>query len=312
MTASKHASLIAIMLLSTVTTAMVPKRVLVTGGNKGIGQAVCQRLLEEYDDVHVLLASRDLIRGEHAVADLLRAVGEDCAERIELLQLDTTCDVSVRRAAEKVARDGSLYGIVNNAGIGFGFDVQETINVNYFGVRRVNDAFENLLERPGGRIVNMGSAGGPMFVENLADCDLKEMLKKPWTIQGGIARLDEIARNIKTDDGYRSSKALLNAYTVLHAKTEKDLIINSCSPGWILTDLTKGMGASNPPSKGAVSPVWALMSDDLVDLPTGRYYGSDCKRSPMHYYRGPGEAPYESDEDSVDLSAGTSHKSRTD
>jgi NAD(P)-dependent dehydrogenase (short-subunit alcohol dehydrogenase family) len=291
---------------------MVPKRVLVTGGNKGIGKAVCQRLLEEYDDVHVLLASRDLKRGEQAVEDLLQAVGEDCSERIELIQLDTTCDVSVRRAAEKVAQSGSLYGIVNNAGIGFGFGVQETLNVNYFGVRRVNDAFENLLERPGGRIVNMGSASGPNFVAKLADGDLKEMLTKPWTIKGGIAQLDEIARNIKTDNGYGSSKALLNAYTVIHAKMEKDVIINSCSPGWILTDLTKGMGASNPPSKGAVCPVWALMSADLVDLPTGRYYGSDCVRSPLHYYRDPGEAPYVSDEDLVDLSAVTSRKSGTD
>jgi len=35
--------------------------------------------------------------------------------------------------------------------------------------------------------------------------------------------------------------------------------------------------------------------------PTGRYYGSDCVRSPISFYRGPGEPPYESDEDLVEL-----------
>ena len=303
MIVAKHIS-IAITILSTVH-AMTMQRILVTGGNKGIGKAICQKLLEEHANVHIVLGSRDKARGEHAIADLIANVGKDCADRLELVELDTACDASVQRAAEQVALGGSLYGIVNNAGIGVGFDVQEVMNVNYFGVRRVNDAFGNLIERPGGRIVNVGSAAGPSFVESLEEGDLKEKLTKPWIIEGGIAELDEIARNIKTKDGYFSSKALLNAYTVLHAKSEKYLIINSCSPGWILTDLSKGTGASNPPSKGAVSPVWALMSKDIAALPTGRYYGSDCIRSPLHYYRGPGEAPYESDEDLIDIPSTT-------
>lgn len=296
---SKH-TFTTVTILSTIH-AMAMQRVLVTGGNKGIGKAICQLLLEDHANVHIVLGSRDKARGEQAIADLIANVGKDSADRLELVELDTACDASVQRAAEQVARGGSLYGIVNNAGIGVGFGVQEVMNVNYFGVRRVNEAFANLMERPGGRIVNVGSAAGPSFVESLEDGDLKQKLTKPWIIQGGIAELDEIARNINTKDGYFSSKALLNAYTMLHAKLEKELIINSCSPGWILTDLTKGTGATNPPSKGAVSSVWALMSKDIAVLPSGRYYGSDCIRSPLHYYRGPGEAPYESDEDLIEL-----------
>lgn len=64
--------------------------------------------------------------------------------------------------------------------------------------------------------------------------------------------------------------------------------------GWIKTDMTAGQGATNPPSKGAIPPVWCLMdSATLEAVPTGRYYGSDCVRSPLHVYRGPGDAPYE-------------------
>lgn len=273
--------------------ATVPKRVLVTGGNKGIGKAICERLLKEHPDVHVLLGSRNSARGQEACDDLVTELGESvCKGRLEMLELDTCSEDSIQKAVEAVSKGGNLYGLVNNAGIGFGLSVKETINTNYFGPRRINDAFSKLITRPGGRIVNIGSAGGPNYVKNLPDGSLKEKLTNPFLL-AGIEELDEIANSVKEDDGYRVSKALLNAYTVLHAQSESDLIINSVSPGWILTDLTQGMGASNPPSKGAVAPVWCLMSDDLTKVPTGRYYGSDCVRSPLHYYRGPGEPPYE-------------------
>jgi carbonyl reductase 1 len=102
-----------------------------------------------------------------------------------------------------------------------------------------------------------------------------------------------MASSTEDSNAYGLSKAFLNAYTVLHAKQDPDLIINSCTPGYIATDITKGMGATNPPSKGAVPPVTLLMSDDFSKLPTGRYYGSDCVRSPIDRYRDPGAPPYE-------------------
>jgi carbonyl reductase 1 len=182
--------------------------------------------------------------------------------------------------------------------------MEETINTNYFGPRRVNEAFGKLLQRPGGRIVNVASASAPKFLGPLPDSsELKQKLMKPWTLPGGAADIDEIARGMKSgDDGYGASKALLNAYTAVHAKLEPDLFINSCSPGFILTDLTAGTTASNPPSKGAVPPCYLMMDESTVpSQPTGRYYGSDCVRSPFHFYRGPGEAPYDGDEDLVDL-----------
>jgi carbonyl reductase 1 len=177
--------------------------------------------------------------------------------------------------------------------------MEEVLNTNYFGPRRVNDTFGKLLKSSGGRIVNIASASGPNFVSKMSDREpMKEKLTKPWTITGGITELDSFAPNMK-GDSYGASKALVNAYTGLHAKTDKNLIINSCSPGWIATDMTQGMGASNPPSKGAVVPCWLMMDEEVGKQPTGRYYGSDCVRSPLHFYRGPGEKPYVNDEDLV-------------
>jgi NAD(P)-dependent dehydrogenase (short-subunit alcohol dehydrogenase family) len=193
---------------------------------------------------------------------------------------------------------------ISSKQIGWGYTVADTINTNYFGPRRVNDAFGHLLQRPGGRIVNVASASGPNFLQGLTASDeaLKEKLYRPWTLlEGGTGELDKMARAPwPSDNGYGISKALVNAYTALHAKAEPDLVINSVTPGWIQTDLTKGMGATNPPAKGAI-PVCTLLMDEAFANPTlhptGRYYGSDMVRSPMHYYRGPGEAPYVNDDD---------------
>lgn len=277
---------------------MTTKRVLVTGGNKGIGKAICQTLLEQYPDVHVILGSRDIHRGQSAVSDLKAAV-PGCEDRLECVELDVSSDDSVKAAAEDVGKGGQLlYGVVNNAGIGFGNSFEVALGTNYFGVRRVCDAFSRYLVRPGGRVVNIASASGPMFVSGLRDKGLKEKLTLPVAkMPGGIEELDTIAKSYwgqmdYSSDSYGLSKALLNAYTALHAQSEPDLIINSCSPGFIDTDITRGMGASKTPMQGAVAPVELLMSDDVAKNPTGWYYGSDAVRSPFHCYRDPGEPPY--------------------
>lgn len=235
-------------------------------------------------------------------ADLINSLGDSCKDRLQVIHLDTSSDESVQKAAESISGDDRLYGIINNAGIGFGRSMEETVNTNYFGPRRVNDAFGKHLKRPGGRIVNVSSASGPIFLQNLSDANLKGKLNQAWTIPGGLEELDTIARTIKGGNEYGASKALLNAYTFLYAKANKDLIINAITPGYIKTDLTAGSGASNPPSKGAVPPCWLMMDEDVAHQPTGRYYGSDCVRSPMDCYRGPGEEPYVNNDDLVEVS----------
>jgi NAD(P)-dependent dehydrogenase (short-subunit alcohol dehydrogenase family) len=292
----KHLSQRLVLFVSSasVACALSMKRILVTGGNKGIGKAICQTLLAEHADVHVLLGSRDASRGEQAVADIVKTVGGDCKDRLEMVKLDTSSDASVQEAAASIASSGGkLYGIVNNAGIMNGSSQQEVVNTNYYGPTRVFDALSPYLQRPGGRVVNIASASGPNFVQSLRPDDkLYQKCSAPWTF-AGFDEVDHFADTYVAANHYGFSKALVNAYSFLLARNEPDLIINSVTPGWILTDMTAGMGASNPTSKGAVPPVWLLMSPELETVPTGRYYGSDCVRSPVNVYRGPGEAPFE-------------------
>jgi carbonyl reductase 1 len=69
--------------------------------------------------------------------------------------------------------------------------------------------------------------------------------------------------------------------------------ISLSTPGLIASDMGKAIGATKPCSKGAIPPVYLLLSSDLETIPTGRYYGSDSKRSPLDEYRGPGDPVYE-------------------
>jgi NAD(P)-dependent dehydrogenase (short-subunit alcohol dehydrogenase family) len=129
------------------------KRVLVTGGNKGIGLAIVKRLVKEYPDVFVYLGSRDVGRGNAAIELIVSEFGQSAKERVKLLELDVTTDVSVQKAFDVVKLDlGSsndlLYGVVNNAG-GGGGSPRQTIELNMYGVRRVTEAFLPLIEDGG-------------------------------------------------------------------------------------------------------------------------------------------------------------------
>merc|ERR1712205_230769 len=96
-------------------THMAPT-VLVTGGNAGIGLALCTQLVLEHG-FKVFLGSRDLGRGQAAAAKILPTADPS---RLEVVQLDVTSDQSVRRAAEYVRGrlEQPLYAVVNNAGTG--------------------------------------------------------------------------------------------------------------------------------------------------------------------------------------------------
>ena len=49
--------------------------------------------------------------------------------------------------------------------------------------------------------------------------------------------------------------------------------------------------AEAAPDEGTVSTMHLLFADGLEG--SGRYYGSDAKRSPLDRYRSPGSPPYE-------------------
>ena len=299
------------------------KRVLVTGGNKGIGLALVERLLAEREDTAVLLGARSKSKGDSARAALVARM-PGWSHRLDVVLIDTSSDASVQAAAQDVAqRFGSgapLYALVNNAGVADA-EPREIVDVNLYGVKRVSDAFVPLLARPGGRLVHISSGSGPMFVAALPP-DRIPFFVNP---SGSWADIDAAAQSFLADAdaaaqgsdalawagvstpgiaevryaAYGFSKAALNVLTMQQARAWPELLVTGCSPGFIITDLTTAMmgrrgstpeaAGALPPDKGTIAP-WKLLFGDVV---SGRYYGSDGLRSPLDKYRSPGSPEYD-------------------
>src|SRR5690606_16868147 len=92
----------------------MPRIVLITGANKGIGFATARLLGSR--GMTVLIGSRDAGRGQAAVGSL-REAGIDA----RAVTLDVTDEASIENAASWVAAEfGHLDVLVNNAGIALG------------------------------------------------------------------------------------------------------------------------------------------------------------------------------------------------
>lgn len=284
------------------------KRIIVTGANKGIGLAIVRRLLSEYDETFLILAARSLEKSEQSVSVLLNE-NEAWKDRLVTLKLNVEHDDSVKEASQKIQSvftsiSEPIHCLINNAGVGDSYlGMQRVLDVNTWGVQRVCEAFLPLICKKHGRIVNVTSASGPNFVEK-CDAITKYTLTNPNVTWPEIEVLmyECLIKNIK-DEGsispYGLSKACTNALTICLARENENLIVNSCSPGWIATDLTKNYVQSTgkkaeeigmkTPFEGALSSVYLSMNENVG---TGMYFGSDCLRSPLDTYRSPGTPAY--------------------
>merc|ERR1719433_2334224 len=93
------------------------KHILVTGGNSGIGFALCKLLIRDHS-CYVYLGSRDAKKGADAVRSILDEIPAKVCQ-IEVLEIDVGNDASVISAAKSLKAKGvKLYALVNNAGIG--------------------------------------------------------------------------------------------------------------------------------------------------------------------------------------------------
>mmetsp|Transcript_18872 Transcript_18872/g.29566 ORF Transcript_18872/g.29566 Transcript_18872/m.29566 type:complete len:303 (-) Transcript_18872:58-966(-) len=291
-----QAILLAIIALSTTAavvgalTASPMKRILVTGANSGIGLALTKQLVKDHG-CHVYLGSRDVIKGQKAVDEVKQTAGD----AVELLNIDVSSEESVQSAAQDLtAKLGSekLYGLVNNAGTGIMHNTlpAEILDTNTRGPRRVVNHFLPLINQDCGRIVNLGSGAGPIFLENIRSKKEKQRYLEPMSeteIEGEITKI--LSAN---DDftAYSGSKALLACYTMDLAYQHPNLMISIVTPGYIKTAMTIGAGATKEPHEGTISLKKALFGE----LPSsGWFWGSDGLRSPLHWMRNPGEPEFD-------------------
>jgi NAD(P)-dependent dehydrogenase (short-subunit alcohol dehydrogenase family) len=107
------------------------KAILVTGGNAGIGYALCKELASSAYGCRVFLGARSAERGHAAVASIKAELSlSDEDDMLQLLLIDVSSDASVEAAVAELrtklnggedGRNGAscLFAVVNNAAIGF-------------------------------------------------------------------------------------------------------------------------------------------------------------------------------------------------
>ncbi|MGD9812432.1 MAG: SDR family NAD(P)-dependent oxidoreductase [Sphingobium sp.] len=230
---------------------------LVTGANKGIGFEIAKA--PSLSSATVLVGARDADAGE-AAASAIRAQG-GIAEHI---RVDLTDVASIEAAARLIGdRYGRLDILVNNVGISVEerrsqpseTDVglmRQTYETNVFGnVAMLTRMLSLLHKSDAGRIVNMSTG--------LASFALTAGPDAPFA-------------NIRLLS-YSSSKAALNAITVMFANELRDsgIKVNAANPGLCATDISSGHG--RPASEGAQIAVrLALLGPDG---PTGGFFGDN-------------------------------------
>jgi NAD(P)-dependent dehydrogenase (short-subunit alcohol dehydrogenase family) len=238
------------------------RTVLITGGNRGIGQQVASVLARHGWDV--LVGARDRQKGDAAAARLRKATGG----RLKAVELDVTSDASVATAAQKL-RDGAiaLDALVNNAGVygaARGADgIARTIETNFFGPLRVTLGMLPLL-RDGASVTNVTSGLGSLA--NLDATYRRLFSDGALTRDALVAQVAEFVRaggDRRGTDAYAVSKAALNALTriLAHELGSRKIRVNATDPGWVRSDMG-GRGAPRSIEQGGASVLFGVTTTE--------------------------------------------------
>ncbi|HSE29442.1 MAG TPA: 3-oxoacyl-ACP reductase family protein [Candidatus Saccharimonadales bacterium] len=185
------------------------KKVLITGGSRGLGAATAKRFAQEGADIVINYTEQK--EAAEAVAHEIKSLGG----KVILIQADVGNEHSVKAMAAKVVEQvGSVDILVNNAGIVFDvpFDQKSTdqwrrtMDVNLNGVYYCTKYFMSHISR-GGSIVNVASTNGiDTYHPDSIDYDVSKA--------GVIMFTKAMARDLAPD-----------------------IRINCVAPGWFDTDI---------------------------------------------------------------------------
>ncbi|MEM9137673.1 MAG: SDR family NAD(P)-dependent oxidoreductase [Cyanobacteria bacterium P01_F01_bin.42] len=222
------------------------KRALVTGGNRGIGYAICAGLLES--GFEVLLGSRNMTKATQA-ADKLKTI----SPTVRGVDINVTDDNNIQNTARTLELElGYLNVLINNAGIypDNGIDIltinrmllTQTMETNTFGPIQITQAFLPLLKSASdARVINVSS---------------------------GYGALAGLSPDVPS---YCLSKLALNGATMMLADALRphNIAVNAICPGWVKTEMG-GESAPRTPEQGADTAIWLATQADLSV--TGKFF----------------------------------------
>jgi len=213
-------------------------RIIVTGGNRGIGKQIAADLTALGHEV--ILTARNSEKGKQAAEEI----------GASFMQLDVANAASIEAFVKEVANTYNMIDVlINNAGI---FDdksqpahdpnfeiIQSTLDTNLFGAWKLIVGMLPLLEKSDDpRVINMSS---------------------------GLGAMNDMGGQYP---GYRLSKVGMNAMTqMIHGELGEKIRINSMCPGWVKTDMG-GEGAHRSLAHGAETAVWLATNPTI---PNGKF-----------------------------------------
>ena len=226
----------------------------VTGGNRGIGYAVCRQLAEA--GYAVVLAARDADRGREAAA----ALGEEVTPVV----LDVTDETS-REAFARWLSDGPgrVDVLVNNAGV-------HPDPGGYYGDRHGASVFEAPVDYL--QLAMATHVAGPMrLIQLLIPLMRAQRYGRIVNVASTLGQFDSLGGGWP---GYRLSKIALNGLTAMVTAELRDegtehILVNSVCPGWTRTDLG-GPKAPRGPEEAADTIVW--LATLPADGPCGGFF----------------------------------------
>ncbi|MFL3015197.1 MAG: SDR family NAD(P)-dependent oxidoreductase [Candidatus Neomarinimicrobiota bacterium] len=221
---------------------MNQKNIVITGGNRGIGNGLLKIFSEEHN---VVITVRDKEKGEQAIQEL-----KGLDNILDYVVMDVNSNEMILNGREEIKEKlGHVDLLINNAGIFIkehnlqaietsDETILKTFNTNTLGVLRMCKSIVPIMPN-GGRIINVSS---------------------------GMGQLDDMEGGFTA---YRLSKTSLNSLTKILSKELSNLGIkvNTICPGWVRTD----MGGDNATLsiKESASHIFAFALDD--EFPNGQF-----------------------------------------
>lgn len=233
----------------------MPKLIIVTGSNKGIGYQTLKQIAALHPDDNVYLTARNEALGKKAVAD---ATAEGLKVKFHLLDID-----NMESITEFAAYVKNTYGgvdiMIHNAAMSFtGSDptpkavqASVTTRVNFRGSLVLWNAFSPLLNK-GARWVNVSSRVGHLKI--VKDAVVRDKLTNQKATYEEIIDVMELfvkaaaagTSETISNSCYGFSKCGLTALTRVQARQmaarNLDIVVNAVCPGLCKTDMSSGTG----------------------------------------------------------------------
>jgi len=257
--------------------------IIVTGSNRGLGQAICRLLAQTSHDppLTIYATSRDSVSLD------IKPLHNNL---IYFERLDITSTSSIQNLISKI--NSPVDVLINNAAVALDREYNyenalKTFEVNYRATRNMCELFLNagkIAENKGSRIVNVTASGSSKL--SSYPKNIQAQFSSPLLTLAGLEHLvDNYLQAVKAGKeeesgwnhvkgSYHVSKSCVNALTTVLSRQYPGTLINCCCPGWNKTDMgSLGGDFGKDPMDGAKIPV-KLAIGDIGDV-SGGYWAND-------------------------------------